>query len=107
VNQALNREKNGRRKLHRRGIAKAHAISRVVAGTAHHGLCILERPRGNEELKRQAQEFFKVFEQASAAANRRHRRARWAEVRAFLEDLSRRRALAGFGSEDTASFVFR
>jgi rsbT co-antagonist protein RsbR len=27
-------------------------------------------------------------------------------VRGFLEDLSRRRALAGFSSEDTASFVF-
>ena len=30
----------------------------------------------------------------------------WAEVRSFLEDLSRQRALVGFGSDDTAAFVF-
>jgi rsbT co-antagonist protein RsbR len=61
----------------------------------------------NEELKRQAQEFFKVFEQAlSSGRIDAIAGPEWAEVRAFLEDLSRRRALAGFGSEDTASFVF-
>jgi rsbT co-antagonist protein RsbR len=30
----------------------------------------------------------------------------WADVRLFLDDLSRRRALAGFSSEETATFVF-
>lgn len=30
----------------------------------------------------------------------------WAEVRAFLEDLSRRRVLAGFSSAETAMFIF-
>ncbi len=30
----------------------------------------------------------------------------WAEVRAFLEDLSRRRVLAGFSSTETAMFIF-
>jgi rsbT co-antagonist protein RsbR len=61
----------------------------------------------NEELKRQAQEFSAVF--CPALNNGRIDAIdgpEWAEVRAFLEDLSRHRALAGFNSEDTASFVF-
>lgn len=61
----------------------------------------------NEELKRQAQEFFTVFDQAlNTGRIDAIDGAEWAEVRGFLEDLSRRRALAGFSSEDTASFVF-
>jgi rsbT co-antagonist protein RsbR len=61
----------------------------------------------NEELKRQAQEFFIVFDQAlNTGRIDAIDGAEWAEVRAFLEELSRRRALAGFSSEDTASFVF-
>ena len=61
----------------------------------------------NEELKRQAQEFFTVFDQAlNTGRIDAVDGAEWAEVRGFLEDLSRRRALAGFSSEDTASFVF-
>ncbi len=61
----------------------------------------------NEELRRQAQEFFNVFDQALKTGRiDAIDGAEWAEVRAFLEDLSRRRALAGFSSEETASFVF-
>jgi rsbT co-antagonist protein RsbR len=30
----------------------------------------------------------------------------WSEVRAFLEDFSRRRVLAGFSSDETATFIF-
>ena len=61
----------------------------------------------NEELKRQAQEFLTVFDPAlNTGRIDAIDGAEWAEVRAFLEDLSRRRALAGFSSEDTASFVF-
>jgi rsbT co-antagonist protein RsbR len=61
----------------------------------------------NEDLKRQAGEFLKVF----AAAIKSGRTdsidgSEWAEVRSFLEDLSRQRALVGFGSDDTATFVF-
>lgn len=61
----------------------------------------------NEELKRQAQEFFTVFDQTlNTGRIDAIDGAEWAEVRGFLEDLSRRRAQAGFSSEDTASFVF-
>jgi len=61
----------------------------------------------NEELKRQAQEFFTVFDQAlNTGRIDAVDGAEWAEVRGFLEDLSRRRALAGFSSEDKARFVF-
>jgi rsbT co-antagonist protein RsbR len=60
-----------------------------------------------EELRRQADEFLKVFNEAS-----RKGRAEsidgpdWAEVRAFLEELSRQRVLAGFASDETATFIF-
>jgi rsbT co-antagonist protein RsbR len=61
----------------------------------------------NEELKRQGQEFFNVFDRALETGRiDAIDGPEWAEVRAFLEDLSRRRALAGFNSEDTARFVF-
>ena len=60
-----------------------------------------------EELRRQAAHFFDVF---SSAAQRGKlddiSGAEWSEVRAFLEDLSRQRAQAGFASDETATFVF-
>jgi rsbT co-antagonist protein RsbR len=61
----------------------------------------------NEELKRQADEFLKVFD-AAVKSGRTDAidGPEWAEARAFLDDLSRERALAGFGSEETATFVF-
>jgi rsbT co-antagonist protein RsbR len=60
-----------------------------------------------DELRRQADEFLRVFNEAS-------RKGRtdgidgpdWAEVRAFLEELSRQRVLAGFASDETATFIF-
>jgi rsbT co-antagonist protein RsbR len=60
-----------------------------------------------DELRRQADEFLKVFNEAS-----RKGRAEsidgpdWAEVRKFLEELSRQRVLAGFASDETATFIF-
>jgi rsbT co-antagonist protein RsbR len=61
----------------------------------------------NDELKRQAEEFLKVFNQAiSVGRTDAIDGPEWAEVRGFLDDLSRRRALAGFSSEETAGFVF-
>lgn len=61
----------------------------------------------NDELKRQAEEFLKAFNQAiSVGRTGAIDGPEWAEVRGFLDDLSRRRALAGFSSEETASFVF-
>jgi rsbT co-antagonist protein RsbR len=60
-----------------------------------------------DELRRQADEFLKVFNQAV-------RRGRieaidgpeWLEVRSFLDELSRQRVLAGFASDETAIFIF-
>jgi rsbT co-antagonist protein RsbR len=61
----------------------------------------------NEELKRQADEFLKVFNAAIKSARTDDiDGGDWAEVRAFLDDLSRQRALAGFGADETATFVF-
>jgi rsbT co-antagonist protein RsbR len=60
-----------------------------------------------DELKRQAAEFLTVFSEGAAEGSTESIEGpQWAEVRAFLDDLSRRRALAGFGSDETATFVF-
>src|ERR1700685_743758 len=61
----------------------------------------------NEELKRQAGEFLKVFTAAIKSGRTDSiDGSEWAQSRSFLDDLSRQRALAGFGSDDTATFVF-
>ncbi|HEY2633133.1 MAG TPA: STAS domain-containing protein [Steroidobacteraceae bacterium] len=60
-----------------------------------------------EELNQQIQQFMQVFSSA-VESNRLDdiNAPEWADVRLFLDDLSRRRALAGFSSEDTATFIF-
>ena len=60
-----------------------------------------------EELNQQIQQFMQVFSGA-VESNRLDdiNAPEWAEVRLFLDDLSRRRALAGFSSEETATFIF-
>jgi rsbT co-antagonist protein RsbR len=61
----------------------------------------------NDELRRQADEFLSVFNAAiKSGRTEAIDGPEWAEVRAFLDDLSRQRALAGFGADDTATFVF-
>jgi rsbT co-antagonist protein RsbR len=61
----------------------------------------------NDELKRQADGFLRVFNAAIKSGRTDDiDGSEWAEVRAFLDDLSRQRALAGFGSDETATFVF-
>ena len=60
-----------------------------------------------EELKSQSGKFLDVF----AAALQSGRvsdvyAAEWADVRSFLEELSRTRVLAGFSSDETATFIF-
>jgi rsbT co-antagonist protein RsbR len=61
----------------------------------------------NEELKRHADGFLKVFDTAVKSGHTETiDGSEWAEVRAFLDDLSRQRALGGFGAEETATFVF-
>jgi rsbT co-antagonist protein RsbR len=60
-----------------------------------------------EELSQQAAQFLELFNPAVQSANLDDTgAAEWSEVRAFLEDLSRRRVLAGFSSDETAVFIF-
>ena len=61
-----------------------------------------------EELRRQADGFLKVFNEAldSGRVMEDISGAEWAEVRHFLEELSRQRVLAGFTSDETAAFIF-
>ena len=60
-----------------------------------------------EELNQQVDQFLTVFEPA-VESNRLEdiNAVEWADVRAFLDDFSRRRVLAGFSSGETATFVF-
>ena len=59
-----------------------------------------------EEIARQAEQFLDVFGVALKSQNLDVDGPEWKEVRSFLDDLSRRRALAGFSSSETAQFVF-
>jgi len=60
-----------------------------------------------EELNQQMQQFMQVFS-AAVESDRLDdiNVPEWADVRLFLDDLSRRRALAGFSSDETATFIF-
>jgi len=57
------------------------------------------------ELKRQAEEFLGLLAAASATGGAVEGRG-FAPVRAFLDELSRARALQGFSPSETATFVF-
>jgi rsbT co-antagonist protein RsbR len=60
-----------------------------------------------EDLHRQASEFLDVLSGAVQTEDPADfAAAGWMPVRAFLEDLSRRRVLAGFSSDETATFIF-
>jgi len=60
-----------------------------------------------QEMSTQARDFLRLMVDASATADASDTGAReWADTRAFLENLSRTRALQGFDSQDTASFIF-
>jgi rsbT co-antagonist protein RsbR len=59
-----------------------------------------------DELRRQAEEFFKVFNQAVASGHLDAiEGADWADARRFLENLSKERVLAGFAADETAIFI--
>jgi rsbT co-antagonist protein RsbR len=60
-----------------------------------------------EDLRRQADEFLKLFNEAVDSGRMADiDGAQWAEVRHFLEELSHKRVLAGFQSDETAAFIF-
>jgi len=59
-----------------------------------------------EELASQAKQFFDVLIPAAEAGGTDIGGPAWAEALAFLDDFSRRRVLAGFSSDETATFIF-
>ena len=60
-----------------------------------------------EELLQQSRDFLDVLSPALQSAKLDDIHAsEWAEVRSFLDDLSRRRVLAGLSSSETATFIF-
>lgn len=60
-----------------------------------------------QELSNQARDFLRLVVTASATADAGDINEReWVDTRAFLENLSRSRALQGFDSQHTASFIF-
>ena len=59
-----------------------------------------------DELVLQATQFLNVLIPAVESGATDLEGSAWAEVRAFLEDLSKRRVLAGFSSDETATFIF-
>ncbi len=61
----------------------------------------------SEELAKQAERFLELFNPAVQSGNLEDIAApEWTEVRAFLDDLSRQRVVAGFSSDETAEFIF-
>lgn len=60
-----------------------------------------------EDTRRQADEFFDAFMSAlGSGASADIATEEWKPVRAFLEQLSKDRVLAGFSSDETATFIF-
>ena len=60
-----------------------------------------------EDTRRQADEFFAAFMSALASgAGADIATEDWKAVRTFLEQLSKERVLAGFSSDETATFIF-
>ena len=60
-----------------------------------------------EEINQQSRDFLDVLVPATQSGKLDDiRDPEWTEVRAFLDDLSRRRVLAGFSSDETATFIF-
>jgi rsbT co-antagonist protein RsbR len=64
-----------------------------------------DRRISDSELSGQLQEFLTLFEAAIASGNDIEN-APWTPVRDFLDSISRSRALQGFTSDETASFIF-
>jgi rsbT co-antagonist protein RsbR len=60
-----------------------------------------------EELRRQADDFLKVFNAALDSGRIADiNGAEWDDARHFLDELSRQRVLAGFAPDETAAFIF-
>ncbi|HEY2678585.1 MAG TPA: STAS domain-containing protein [Steroidobacteraceae bacterium] len=61
----------------------------------------------SSEINEQAKQFLDLFNAAVQSQQLEDANAQeWAEVRGFLDGLSKRRVLAGFSSDETATFIF-
>ena len=58
------------------------------------------------EISQQAGQFLDRFDPALQSQKDDINGGEWTEVRAFLDDLSRRRVAAGFSADETATFIF-
>ena len=65
-----------------------------------------DRRIGESELSTQTREFLGLLLEASADGIESIESKVWAPIREFLEDVSRSRAIQGFTSEQTATFIF-
>jgi len=65
-----------------------------------------DRRIGESELSTQTREFLGLLLEASADGIESLESKVWAPIREFLEDVSRSRAIQGFTSEQTATFIF-
>jgi len=72
-----------------------------------HGAAISKARLSSAELSRQAGEFLTLLTDAAQSNDITDISGPgWLPVRSFLEDLSRKRVLAGFSSDETATFIF-
>jgi rsbT co-antagonist protein RsbR len=84
------------------------AIQSQWSGELSRATAIMSKGRlSSAELAQQADQFLSLFHAgvASSKLDDIHG-AEWVDVRAFLDELSKRRVLAGFSSDETASFIF-
>jgi rsbT co-antagonist protein RsbR len=86
----------------RRSDIQAEWVAQLAANTSSKGGQV-----AREDLRRQADEFLKVFNHAILTGRMDSIDGpEWADVRGFLENLSKERVLAGFRSDETATFIF-
>jgi rsbT co-antagonist protein RsbR len=86
----------------RRADIQAEWVAQLAANTSSKGGQV-----ARDDLRRQADEFLKVFNHAILTGRMDSIDGpEWADVRAFLENLSKERVLAGFRSDETAVFIF-
>jgi rsbT co-antagonist protein RsbR len=72
-----------------------------------HGAASSKGRLSNEEARRQATDFLDLLIATAQTQDPNDvNAAGWMPVRSFLEDLSRRRVLAGYSSDETALFIF-
>jgi rsbT co-antagonist protein RsbR len=86
----------------KRADIQANWAKQLTAATAQGGKGRISA----DELKSQSTMFMDVFSAAVLSGKSDVNAAEWADVRSLLEELSRTRVMAGFSSDETATFIF-